>query len=128
MSELDFGLVADPRDFEYDVGVLPFSLVFCKVEVVVDNGPRDFFPGDQVLYRDVAAVQIKDAMREIIPDFIGVAFNVRPPSAHIVDCREDCFRGLVHREGGGEVALVHGYLRFLDVGAGCPQGSRDSKP
>ncbi|MEK1930744.1 MAG: hypothetical protein AAAC47_13375 [Pararhizobium sp.] len=66
MSELDFGLVASPGEFEfeYDVGAVPLGLVFAKAEVIVENGPDDFRARDKFLYGNFAPVQILEVMLE----------------------------------------------------------------
>lgn len=81
MSELDFGLVASPGEFEYDLGAVPLGLVFTKAEVAVENGPDDFFARDQFLYGNFAPVQILEVILESFTDFIGVTFDFFRPQS-----------------------------------------------
>src|ERR1022692_5114401 len=76
---------------------------------------------DDSLVRDERAdlllgvVDVFVAIGELGTERVGVPFDVAgPPSADVVDRREDLLRGPVDGEGGGEVAAGHGLCLLLE--------------
>src|ERR1700676_4878366 len=58
-------------------------------------------------------------IRKLITEFVGATFNFpRPPSTNIIDGSEGFFRGLVYREGSGEILNIHGSLPFRGWSSG----------
>jgi hypothetical protein len=61
-------------------------------------------------------VDIFVVIRELVPEFVGGAFNfLRPPSTNILDGLEGFLRSLVYRKGRGEVLIRHDFLQFSQI-------------
>src|ERR1019366_9880376 len=104
-------------DVKNDVRAGPFVLVFHKAQMAVGNMPGDLLAGNE--FHDLlrGAVRIFVTIRELSSQLVGGALDLsRPPSTNVVDGGEGFVRRLVHRNGCGETALLHGLFScWLDA-------------
>src|ERR1035438_10246269 len=96
MREADFRLLARLGKLENNLRALPLGFVFRKAEIVVQNKPDHFLAGNDFDQSYFAAMDVFVAIRKLVAEFAGLAFNFfRPPSTNINDGREGLFRRLV---------------------------------
>src|SRR3982075_4244439 len=104
MSEGDFGVIALSRYVKSYFGARPLGLVFRKVQLAVQNQPKDLSAGDQLRDLLLRIVDVFVAIRELITEFVGAAFNIScPPTTDIVDCCVGFFGSLIYRKASCEV-------------------------
>src|SRR5262245_36269856 len=111
MNEAHFGPVALRGDVERDVGAGPLARVLGEREAGVDHPPHDPPSRNQLSDLLNGVVEVPVAVRELISDFVGVAFDVAcPPSTNICYSGEDLVGRPVDGERSGETVTGHGFL------------------
>ena len=94
-------------DLEGDVGTYPLVGLLGEVEERFLNVPNDSLVREELADLLLGVVDVLVAIGELGAERVGVPFDVaRPPSADVVDSREDFLRGLLDDVGSGESLLV----------------------
>src|SRR5450432_1953449 len=107
MRKIDLGSVLLFRNFENNLGSLPFFLVFEPVQIAVSNEPDYFFLGNK--FGDFKSYEgFSEMNRENIVQFSGTTLYIFcPPSGYLVDFFKYFQTAFVYQKNGCVILLFH---------------------
>src|SRR6187431_2809250 len=99
MGKMKLSLSILFRYFEDDLCTSPFAFIFCKIEIVTQNLPNNFFIWNNFSQFHSADMNILVMISKLIIEFVSVTFNFfRPPSTNIIYCIKNLLWCLIYQD------------------------------